>query len=294
MPTISVIMPTHNRPELLKRAITSVLAQTYSDFELIVVDDGLQKSARETVEYFRDPRIIYLKHEQERGGGAARNTGIKAARGKFIAFLDDDDQWHPEKLRIQLDALSNTDETVGLSFTAASLRFPDRERISIVAEGIGNYFDFALGHFNGFLNVTLMFKREVLDAVGFYDERLPSHQETDLVLRTLKRYRAVGIVRPLTIVDMSDNRERIGSKLSRRIAGRLIILSRYLDDYQKHPTVLASQYFSLALLYRDNGQFAEAKRYFRLARKTHMAIRYVFHEMSVFFGGWPYSAIRGN
>ena len=88
---VSVIIPTHNRPEYVGRAIKSVLNQTYQDFEIIVVDDGLEKRAEPVINKITDSRIKYIKHEQEKGGSAARNTGIRAAQGEYIAFLDNDD-----------------------------------------------------------------------------------------------------------------------------------------------------------------------------------------------------------
>lgn len=98
IPTVSVVIPTYNRAHLVGRAIQSVLNQTYQDFEIIVVDDGSTDNTEEVVKSFNDPRIRYIRHDQNRGGSAARNTGIKMARGEYIAFQDSDDEWLPEKL----------------------------------------------------------------------------------------------------------------------------------------------------------------------------------------------------
>ena len=92
MPNVSVIIPTHNRPELFSRAIRSVLAQMYQDFEIIVVDDGMKERAESVVSALGDSRIRYIKNETSLGGGGARNRGIKEAHAEFIAFLDDDDE----------------------------------------------------------------------------------------------------------------------------------------------------------------------------------------------------------
>jgi len=81
-PKVSVVIPTYNRAHLVGRAIRSVLNQTYQDFEIIVVDDGSTDNTKEVVKSFNDPRIRYIRHEKNRGGSAARNTGIRAARGK--------------------------------------------------------------------------------------------------------------------------------------------------------------------------------------------------------------------
>src|SRR3989344_9216027 len=102
MPKISVIIPTHNRPELLKKAVGSVLSQTYKDLEVIVVDDCMEKRADSVIKEFNDSRIKHIQHQEEKGGSAARNTGIRASSGEFIAFLDDDDEGVPGKIEIQM------------------------------------------------------------------------------------------------------------------------------------------------------------------------------------------------
>lgn len=87
-PTVSVIIPTYNRAPLLGRAVQSVLNQTYQDFEVIVVDDASLDNTEEVVRHFADPRIHYLRHEENRGTAASRNTAIKIDRGEYVAFLD--------------------------------------------------------------------------------------------------------------------------------------------------------------------------------------------------------------
>ena len=97
-PVVSVVIPTYNRACLLGRAIQCVLNQSFQDIEVIVVDDASQDNSADIVNSLDDSRIKYLRHEKNRGGSSARNTGIKAARGEYIAFLDDDDEWMPTKI----------------------------------------------------------------------------------------------------------------------------------------------------------------------------------------------------
>lgn len=102
-PKVSVIIPTHNRPERLKTAIQSVQKQTFSNWELIVVPDHCEESTFEVLRTFNDPRIVVIANDGDRrGGAAARNIGMDAAKGEFFAFLDDDDEWLPRKLELQL------------------------------------------------------------------------------------------------------------------------------------------------------------------------------------------------
>ena len=115
-PLVSVIIPTHNRADMIGRAIGSVLAQARSDFELLVISDGSTDNTEEIVDDVQDSRIWFLKHERSRGASAARNTGLRESRGKYIAFLDDDDEWTHDKLEIQLPVIENSPPEVGLVY----------------------------------------------------------------------------------------------------------------------------------------------------------------------------------
>ena len=104
-PTVSVVIPTRNRAEVLKtHALPSALAQRDVDVEVVVVDDGSDEDDRRAMENLTDSRVRVVRHATREGQSRARNTGIEAARGEWIAFLDDDDLWSPDKLREQLDA----------------------------------------------------------------------------------------------------------------------------------------------------------------------------------------------
>lgn len=116
-PTVSVIIPTHNRANLIGKAIDSVLDQTCQDFEIIVIDDGSTDNTAEIVKGFDDFKIHYISHELNRGTSAARNTGIKASRGEYIALLDSDDEWLPEKLDRQVEVLQDEPSEVGVVYS---------------------------------------------------------------------------------------------------------------------------------------------------------------------------------
>ena len=102
-PFFTVVIPTHNRSLLLKRAVESVLSQTFEDFELIVIDDHSTDDTASVVKSFTDHRMRYLTNQRTKGACGARNTGIFSAKGKWVAFLDDDDVWLPEKLKCQYE-----------------------------------------------------------------------------------------------------------------------------------------------------------------------------------------------
>src|SRR5215471_7855638 len=119
MPKVSVIIPTHNRAEFLRSAITSVLNQTYQDFEIIVVDDASTDKTPEVVASFHDGKIKYIRHDANKGDAGSRNTGIRNSSGDFLAFLDDDDEWLPEKLQMQVGLLRNSRVKVGGVYTGS-------------------------------------------------------------------------------------------------------------------------------------------------------------------------------
>jgi glycosyltransferase involved in cell wall biosynthesis len=116
MTTVSVIIPSYNRKPLVSRAIDSVLQQTFRDFEIIVVDDASTDGTGEDLTQNYGKEIIYRYLPQNCGVAEARNEGIKAAKGSFIAFLDSDDLWYPKKLKSQMD-LFNADDSLGLVYS---------------------------------------------------------------------------------------------------------------------------------------------------------------------------------
>ena len=128
---VSVVIPTYNRSDVVGRAIESVLAQTYTNFELLVIDDGSDDDTKKTIERIIDGRIRYHKHTQNLGESQARNTGVSRAIGKFIAFLDSDDEWLPVKLSEQLTYMENaTNDEIGCA-TAFYRVYLDQRKVIV-------------------------------------------------------------------------------------------------------------------------------------------------------------------
>src|SRR3989344_3645191 len=291
MPKVSVIIPTHNRPELLKRAVNSVLSQTYTDLEIVVVDDGLEKRADETVNNFDDSRLKYIQHSEEKGGSVARNTGIKSASGEFIAFLDDDDEWVPYKLATQMAQFESTPHDVGFCFSAVENVYSDRKYVTTVPSGIGDYHELALSYFKSLLTVTLVVKKYVFEELGVFDEQFPSHQEADLMIRVTEKFKGLGINQSLVRVAVGGHNQ-VGGSLKRRILGREMLLAKHMEEFKKDKKLLADQNFGLGLMYRDNAQFAKARDMFDQAVRNNFSMRYFLHRLSMIFGGRIYKLIR--
>ncbi len=291
MPKVSVIMPTYNRPDLLKKAIGSVLNQTYQDFELIVVDDCPEKPAEDIIRAFNNEKIVYIKQDRNRGGAAARNLGIKNAKGEFIAFLDDDDEWLPEKLQVQMEKFEKTSKDIGFCFSAVKNIYDNQERISFVPDGIADYHKLAMRRLKGFLTVTLIIKKQVFGEIGYFDENFPSHQEPDLMIRVTSKYKGLGINKPLVLVNMKAHNQ-IGASLKRRIAGRDMILKKHYDEFKKYPKILAKHYFQLGIFYRDDGQYKIAREFFKKAFKNNFRLSYLAHYLTISFDAGIYKVLK--
>ena len=197
MPKISVIIPTYNRAHYIRFAIRSVLNQTFSDFELIIVDDGSIDNTRWIVNSFKDERIIYLPREVNKGPAAARNAGIKSSNGKLIAFLDDDDEWLPEKLECQVKVIEENPE-VGLVY-AGYLKVDDKGRIINKINPSKKQCSFYdLLQQNPIGLGTVIVWRECFEKVGLFDEDLHSIEDWDMWIRISKHFLFKSVNRPLT------------------------------------------------------------------------------------------------
>jgi glycosyltransferase involved in cell wall biosynthesis len=190
-PTFSVILPTFNRPEMLQRAVESVLAQDHEDFELIVVDDGSNPPAELSPHLRRDSRLVAVRREGTAGAGAARNHGIAMARGRCVAFLDDDDEYLTSFLSATWASLRNTSDNVALSWCGA--RYVADHLAGREAEDDGSRFDvdrsddadlrralISIGTGHG-----VAVKLNCLKRIGLFDNRLRAVEDSDLFLRLL-------------------------------------------------------------------------------------------------------------
>jgi len=183
-PVVSVLIPTHNRAQLLGSAIRSVLAQTYRWLEIVVVDDGSDDETRDVIRRFEDSRIRYIRHDSSRGGAAARNSGIEAATGEYIAFLDDDDEWEPNKTEIQLEVLASCDVVLCMSTSSAEQDVRELEEISVC-----NLEQLRRGMPRIGAGVSAIMGRADVFKSVLFDERLPRCQDWDLLIRLAMQYR---------------------------------------------------------------------------------------------------------
>lgn len=208
MEIVSAIITTHNRKELLKRAIDSVFKQTYPNIEIIVIDDA---STDGTSEICKDSRIkyIYIQKEESRGGNYARNLGVKVSKGKYCAFLDDDDYWLPTKIEKQVQLIESND--CELVFTGKRNEIVSVSSISYVdylptPQKCGNMKNRIFYTIPSSTSFLLIEKKALLD-IGLFDEKLKFWQEYELMIRLAQRkpFLAVEEILGIYRVDIHDN-----------------------------------------------------------------------------------------
>lgn len=202
---ISIIIPTYNRANCIKRAVESILQQTYKDFELIIVDDNSTDNTDELILAIDDKRIKYHKLEKNGGACRARNIGIQMAKGEYIAFQDSDDLWYPEKLEAQVKAF---EQNKGYDMVFCSFK-RDYGKSKIVPspelkETSGMIFhSLVKGNFVG--TITILCKREVLEDLGGFDEAFPAMQDWELSLRISQKYKIYHLKEVLVEAEISED-----------------------------------------------------------------------------------------
>ncbi|HDR7592040.1 hypothetical protein BK735_07995 [Bacillus mycoides] len=212
---ISVVVPTYNRSELIKRTIDSVLAQTYTNFELIIVDDASTDNTEDIVNEYHDDRIKFIKLNENSKGTKPRNMGIKESKGDYIALLDSDDEWLPNKLESQLNFLRAFNDDNMVCFTDLILKGTKKtvysnNRDLFENEDISEYI--FLGK-NWVQTSTYMFSSK-LGKQTLFNPTLKKHQDWDFCLRLKKNgAKFVNFPEHLAIYYSDDREGRIGNNL---------------------------------------------------------------------------------
>jgi len=226
-PFFTVVIPTHSRSNLLKHAVVSVLDQTFENFELIIVDDHSTDNTFSVVSSFSDPRIQYVINHRKKGACGARNVGIFSARGKWVAFLDDDDFWLPDKLKCQYDLIQSAKQTVGLICTDYAIFKENQKRPKIYKNRPSGWVRDKLlyGGCIGCLSSTCI-RFDILRAIEGFDELFPSKQDQDLWLRVAELASFTHV--PKTLVYMyQEKRSRIGQNLKSKLEGSVMLRKKY-------------------------------------------------------------------
>jgi len=269
VPTVSVIIPSYNRAHLLGRAIQSILNQTYQDFEIIVVDDGSKDNTEEVVRGFNDKRIRYIWHEVNKGGSAARNTGIRAARGEYIAFQDSDDEWLSQKLEKQMKVFEKVSPKVGVVYTGYWRLKGDKKTYipsSKVSQKEGDIHKILL-EVNFVTTQAVVVKTECFERAGMFEEELRRLEDWELWIRISKYYHFKCIDEPLVVSYYTPG--SISADESALIRARKLILEKHFEDTKKDRGLLAKHYRDIGLLLCSNGEMGQGRKYFITALKVY-------------------------
>ena len=215
---VSIITPTYNRAKYLKRAVDSVLTQTYLDLELIIVDDNPQGSdaradTEKIISMYNDPRLRYIQNEKNIGGAASRNFGIFTANGNYIAFLDDDDMYLPTKIETQVEEMDRNgwDFCVmdGATYNMAEEKLSERhQNISNNMTSDELLKVHLISHISG--TNTFMFKKEFLQSIGGFGN-LPSCHEYELIQKAIEAGGKLGYIPQILIRNYMHEGEQIST-----------------------------------------------------------------------------------
>lgn len=230
---VSIIIPTYNREKEITRAISSILRQTYSKYEIIIVDDGSTDSTQQVIGKIEDSRIRYIKLDQNQGVAHARNVGIQEAKYDYIAFLDSDDEWLEQKLELQMCRMLEASKKVGFVYCRMSGITRDgssRFVCPLVKYGEdildGNMFQSLLIR-NVIGTPTMLVRRECLEQSGGFKESLMCLEDWELILRIAKNYEIEFVDEILVEVHKTMN------SVSTNIAGYLITRCYIVSLYRK-------------------------------------------------------------
>lgn len=222
---VSVIIPTYNRADCICAGIDSVLAQTYKDYEVIVVDDGSTDNTKQVLQPYIDRNRIEYIYQKNAGCAAARNSGIRISRGEWIAFLDSDDRWHPEYLECQMKCLERLSTKVSIANVS-----PDYKGKN---DSVGQHNNLELRDDNfqfvsdpleitlvrNELTVTLqgmVIERKLIEQLGGFDERVFWASDRRFILRLATATPFAYLNQKLVILDRTPERERLTKDLSHK------------------------------------------------------------------------------
>jgi glycosyltransferase involved in cell wall biosynthesis len=214
------------------------------------------------VKSFNSEIIQFIRHKENKGVAAARNTALRSATGEYIAFQDSDDEWMPDKLEAQIRAFKTSPPEVGMVYTGSLMIVNNKKMYIPFFEPKGQ--DRSI--FNNLIRMhfvtasVLMLKRECFETAGLFDERLPVFEDWEIFIRMSKHFNFVGINKPLVMrYRQSDS---LSSNLGLVTEGFSLLLEKYYHDIKQDKTLLSSCYFKLGHLFSAQGEFNQGRRYF--------------------------------
>lgn len=266
---VSVVIPTYNRAELLKKAVESLLSQSHQNIEIVIVDDCSTDHTSEVIGEMKDHRIQYIKHPANKGGAAARNTGIAHAAGDYIGFLDSDDQWLPKKLEKQLEVFRKN-SNIGVVYTGLSVVNETKVLREMMPMFKGNILT-KLIQFNCIdTTSSILVKKELLDEIEGFDASFPSCQDWDLYIRLAQKTQFDYVKEPLVLF-FQHSEERITSNKKAVQQGHLLIYEKYKElARQQEDKVFQNFIINITKVILRIGIMGQDKKAVKLSRAIFM------------------------
>lgn len=290
---VSIIIPTYMRADMLNRAIDSVLNQTYDNIEVIIVDDNnphskYRKNTEEIMLKYKEVKnVMYLKHDKNRNGAAARNTGINAAKGEYIGFLDDDDEFISNKIEAQVNSLNKISNEYGAVYGGYRIIRGNKVISNIEVNKEGQLFqDLMLMEWGTGSGSNVLFKREVFNEIGLFDESLLRHQDWDILLRMFKKYK-IKSIEDIIINIYKDSRinipnaekfNEVKTYFLNKYENELFKMSDELRNkiYQRHNLELVSAYLRNRNYIVAKEKYKISSQYYKVDWKKKISLFLVF------------------
>jgi glycosyltransferase involved in cell wall biosynthesis len=263
---VSVIVPTHNRAHTIRRCLDSALGQTISPYEVIVVDDASTDDTTSVVKSISDERLRLITMPSNKGAQAARNVGIKNAKGDYIAFLDSDDEWVPEKLEWQIKEIVRREKPCVIHGAGWIEQENTRELYPVPPLNGFVYKKLLANPNQSPLYPCLLVPKKTLAEIGFLDEQTSAYQEWDLSIALAKQLDFVFIDKPLMIYHIHGG-DSISKNRIKEAEGWQYIVKKYRTEILKNVghRVLAQHYSQIATLYLNAGERRRARKFCYLA-----------------------------
>lgn len=283
-PLVSVVIPTYKRPDMIARAVDSVLNQTYKNIEIFVVDDNNpffpERKATEKVmkQYENNPKVSYIKHDCNKNGSAARNSGWRLAKGEYITYLDDDDEISPRKIQAQVECLETLDDSWGACYTAYHTLMQNGTIQKSCTNQSGDIYLRALMRtFYVGSGSNVLLRKKVVDEIGGYDEDFKRNQDIEFMARAFENYKVAYVPEDLLTIHWEvravkrsfDFIENISEFYIEKMSSRLEKLSD--NDRHRVLAVIALDRAKVALYYK------EYKYMFKLLHKYDVTFIEIIH-----------------
>lgn len=270
-PKVSVIIPTYNRAGLVGHTIQSVREQTFEGWELIVVDDASEDNTRDVVCSIGNSKVKYIRHEVNRGGSAARNTGIENANGRYILMIDDDDIIKKNHLRTLVNGAKKMGKNWGVFYTGFILDRGFKEN-RIYPKWKGYIKEKLLTEGSIGTTAVALIEKETLRRAGGFDENLPRHQDWDLYIRLAKKTKFYPL-RSLTVIKRHTGKP----SLEKVVKSKKYMREKFSDELRNLRFIKRRKFYSRESLRLAQLNFGEGNYFVGIVKIVISLAQYPFH-----------------